>query len=271
MTGWTAAPPADAGGIVFLVGFPRSGTTLLDRMLAAHPEIEVLEEKSLFAPLHQEWSEPGALEALADVNQAQIEDAREIYRRELDRQRREPDRPVVIDKLPQNLAYLFLIHRLFPEAPVIFLQRHPLDACLSCYFQAFELEASMGYFLDLETTARYYDAVMRVATLSVEQLGNPLHSLRYEELVSAPRTVLEGVIDFLGREWREAVLDHRSSGAAGSSDTPSYQQVSQPLYTRSIGRWRHYASQLEPVLPVLLPWVKRLGYGETESWGELAR
>ncbi len=88
----------------------------MDRMLAAHPEIEVLEEKSLFAPLHQEWSEPGALEALADVSDAQIADAREIYRRELDRQRREPNRPLVIDKLPQNLAYLFLIHRLFPEA-----------------------------------------------------------------------------------------------------------------------------------------------------------
>jgi tetratricopeptide (TPR) repeat protein len=261
MAGWTAPEPASESGIAFLVGFPRSGTTLLDRMLAAHSDIEVLEEKSLFAPLHQDWSAPGTLEALSDINPAQLADARSIYRQEISRYRRAPEKSLVIDKLPLNLAYLFLIHRLFPEAPVIFLQRHPLDACLSCFFQPFELVASMAYFLDLESTARYYDAVMKVATLSVDQIGNPVHAVRYEDLVARPRDALQGLLGFLGRDWDEAVLDHRRTAAAVASDTPSYQQVSQPLYTRSIGRWRHYRQRLEPVFPILLSWVKRLGYG----------
>jgi hypothetical protein len=169
-------------------------------MLRVHPDIEVLEEKSLFSLLHQDWSEPGTLEALADVNEAQITDARNIYRREMTRQRRQPERPLVIDKLPLNLAYLFLIQRLFPQAPVIFLHRDPLDVCISCFFQAFELEASMAYFLDLAQTAHYYDAVMQVAALSVDQVGNPIHKLRYEDLVARPKDQLTALLNFLSLE-----------------------------------------------------------------------
>jgi len=265
ITGWNEPGIRDPGGFAFLVGFPRSGTTLLDRMLSAHPDIEVLEEKGLFSPLHQDWSEPGTLEALAGVSDAQIMDAREIYRREMSRHRQHPQRPLVIDKLPLNLAYLFLIHRLFPAAPVLFLQRHPLDTCISCFFQAFELEASMAYFLDVQHTARYYDAVMQVATLSMDQVGNPLHRLSYEDLVADPKGQLEAVLKFLALEWNESVLDYRQQGGGESSNTPSYQQVSQPLYTGSIGKWRHYSKQLESVLPLLQPWVRRFGYQESRT------
>ena len=265
MAGWNEPAIHDTGGIAFLVGFPRSGTTLLDRMLSAHPDIEVLEEKSLFSFLHQDWSAPGTLEALADVNEAQIMDAREVYRREMSRHRRQPQRSLVIDKLPLNLAYLFLIYRLFPEAPVIFMQRHPQDVCISCYFQAFELEASMAYFLDLRHTAQYYNAVMQVAALSMDQVGNPLHQLRYEGLVTAPKDHLKAMLKFLALEWDDSMLDYRQQGGVDTSNTPSYQQVSKPLHTRSIGKWRHYSRQLESSLPVLQPWVKRFGYQETHS------
>ncbi len=262
IAGWNEPATRDTGGIAFLVGFPRSGTTLLDRMLCAHPEIEVLEEKSLFSGLHQDWSEPGTLEALADVTEAQITDAREIYRREMSRHRRQPQRSLVIDKLPLNLAYLFLIHRLFPDAPVIFLQRHPLDVCISCYFQAFELEASMAYFLNIQHTAQYYDAVMQVAALSMDQVGNPLYKLRYEDLVAAPEDQLKALCTFLALEWDDSMLEYRQQGGVETINTPSYQQVSQPLHTRSIGKWRHYTKQLESSLSVLQSWVKHFGYQE---------
>jgi hypothetical protein len=235
---WKVPAARDPGGIAFLVGFPRSGTTLLDRMLSAHPEIEVLEEKSLFSFLHQDWSEPGALEALANIDEAQIADAREIYRREMSRHRRQPQQSLVIDKLPLNLAYLFLICRLFPEAPVIFLQRHPMDVCISCYFQAFELEASMAYFLDIEQTAQYYSSVMQVAALSMDQVGNPLHRLRYEDLVAEPKDQLTKLLNFLALERQDSLLDYWQQGDHETSNTPSYQQVSQPLHSRSIGKWR---------------------------------
>jgi tetratricopeptide (TPR) repeat protein len=260
VAGWKEPAARDTGGIAFLVGFPRSGTTLLDRMLSAHSDIEVLEEKSLFSFLHQDWSEPGTLEALADIKDAQIADAREIYRREMSRHRRQPERSLVIDKLPLNLAYLFLIYRLFPEAPVIFLQRHPMDVCISCYFQAFELEASMAYFLDIQQTAQYYDAVMQVAALSLEQVGNPLFKLRYEDLVAGPQEQLTELLKFLELERQDSMLEYRPQGGSETSNTPSYQQVSQPLHSRSIGKWRHYSKQLEPGLSILQPWVERFGY-----------
>jgi len=265
MADWNEPATDDAGGIVFLVGFPRSGTTLLDRMLGAHPDVEVLEEKSLFSLLHQDWSNPGTLEALADINAAQITDARAIYRQEMSRQRRQPQRSLVIDKLPLNLAYLFLIYRLFPTAPVIFLQRHPMDVCISCYFQAFELEASMGYFLDIEQTAAYYDAVMQVVALSMEQVGNPLHQLRYEDLVTGPQEQLAALADFLALEGHDSMLEFGRQVGSETSNTPSYQQVSQPLHSRSIGKWRQYAKQLESSKSVLQPWVDRFGYRETSA------
>jgi len=265
MASWNDPATHDTGGIAFLVGFPRSGTTLLDRMLGAHPDIEVLEEKSLFSLLHQDWSEPGTLEALTDVEEAQITDARNIYRREMSRHRRQPQRSLVIDKLPLNLTYLFLIHRLFPEAPVIFLQRHPMDACISCYFQAFELEASMAYFLDIEQTAQYYNAVMQVAAPSMDQVGNPLHQLCYEDLVAEPNDQLTALLNFLALERHDSMLAYRQQAGSETSNTPSYQQVSQPLHSRSIGRWRHYSKQLESSLSLLQPWVKRFGYQETNT------
>jgi len=265
MAGWKEPAKTDPGGLAFLVGFPRSGTTLLDRMLSAHPGIEVLEEKSLFSRLHQDWSEPGTLEALADINEAQILDARETYRRELSLHGSHAHRSLVIDKLPLNLSYLFLIHRLFPEAPVIFLQRHPLDVCISCYFQAFELEASMAYFLDIEDTARYYDAVMQVAALSMDQIGNPLHKLRYEDLVIEPEDQLRSLLDFLNMEWQDSVLDYRQQGGSETSNTPSYQQVSKPLHSRSIGKWRHYSQQLEAGVSILQPWVKHFAYPDINT------
>jgi len=265
MVGWSEPATRDTGGIAFLVGFPRSGTTLLDRMLGAHPDIEVLEEKSLFSLLHQDWSEPGTLEALANVEDEQIIDARNTYRQEMSRHRRQPQRSLVIDKLPLNLTYLFLIQRLFPQAPVIFLQRHPMDVCVSCYFQAFELEASMAYFLDIEQTAQYYDAVMQVAATSMDQVSNPLHRLRYEDLVAEPQDRLAALLNFLDLEMHDSMLEYRQQGGSETSNTPSYQQVSQPLYSGSIGRWRHYSKQLEPSVALLQPWVQRFGYQETNT------
>jgi hypothetical protein len=257
---WKMPAKPDPGGLAFLVGFPRSGTTLLDSMLSAHPDIEVLEEKSLFSGLHQDWLAPGTLEALTEINEDQIEDARDIYRQEMLRYRRQPARPLVIDKLPLNLAYVFLINRLFPDAPIIFLQRHPLDVCISCYSQAFELEASMAYFLDIQDTAQYYDAVMQVAARSIDQVNNPLHTLHYEDLVTGPELQLKSIVDFLEFEWNDSMLEYRSLEGADTSNTPSYQQVSQPLHTRSIGKWQHYSKQLEPSVSILQRWVNRLGY-----------
>jgi len=259
ISGWKSALPDEEGGIAFLLGFPRSGSTLLDRILSAHPDIEVLEEKGLFSEIHQDWSNRAILDALAHVNEEQILDARAIYRTALARYRQKPGRRLVIDKLPLNLAWIFLINRVFPDAPIIFLRRHPLDACLSCYFQAFELEASMAYFLELEDTAAYYDAVMNVAVESLVQADNPIHEIGYERLVSDLKQETGQLVSFLGLQWSDNVLKYRELEQGEASNTPSYQQVVQPVYQHSVGRWRNYATQLEPIVPVLERWIKSYG------------
>ena len=139
-----------------------------------------------------------------------------------------------------------------------------MDVCISCYFQAFELEASMGYFLDIEQTAQYYDAVMQVAALSMDQVGNPIHQLRYEDLVTGPQDQLAVLADFLALKGHDSMLEFGRQVESETSNTPSYQQVSQPLHSRSIEKWRQYSIQLQSSRSVLQPWMDRFGYKETD-------
>ena len=123
----------------------------------------------------------------------------------------------------------------------------------------------MAYFLDLQQTAHYYDAVMQVAALSVDQVGNPIHKLRYEDLVAGPKDQLTALLNFLSLEWNDSMLEYQTHVGSETSSTPSYQQVSQPLYTRSIGKWRHYSKQIESGFSILEPWVKQFGYEEMDT------
>jgi len=119
----------------------------------------------------------------------------------------------------------------------------------------------MSYFLDIQDTAQYYDVVMQVAALSMEQISNPLHTLHYEDLVADPEPQLKSILGALALEWDDSVLEYRQQDGVDISNTPSYQQVSQPLHTRSIGKWQHYSKQLDDCRAELQPWIKRLGYG----------
>jgi hypothetical protein len=131
---------------------------------------------------------------------------------------------------------------------------------LSCFMQRFELNTAMAHFLDLEMTTAYYQAVMELALDSLERLPVRHRQVRYEDLVTQPQPILRDLISFMGLDWDPAVLDYRSQVEGSRIDTPSYRQVAQPLYRSSIGRWRRYAEQLEPVMGTLAPLVSRLGY-----------
>ncbi len=252
-----ARNPADSP--VFLVGFPRSGTTLLHQALAAHPDIEVLEELEFLAPARLRWLEQEGAPGLANLKPEEIRAARDEYLASFSSQRKHPQRRIAVDKLPLNIAYLALIHRLFPAAHIILALRDPRDACLSCFFQTFELTGAMPYFLDLMDTARYYDQLMRLATSSLDAISNPRHTIRYEQLVDDFTGQMQPLISFLGLDWDERVMNYRQQLQQHIA-TPSYHQVAQPLYTRSIGRWKNYQQQMEPAQAFLTPWVARFGY-----------
>jgi tetratricopeptide (TPR) repeat protein len=243
---------------VFLVGFPRSGTTLLDTFLMGHPDAAVLEEVPL---VHAIEAVLGNIAELPDRSPEQLERAREAYFDELDRHVDPAFTGLIIDKLPLNLVAVPLLHAVFPDARFIFAQRHPCDCVLSCFMQGFALNASMACFLDINDAASYYDAVMSVWTHSRETLPLDVHTMVYEEMVADPEAALRPLVCFLGLDWSDELLDHRRTAIRrGAISTPSYDQVVQPVTTRASGRWRRYEKQLEPVLPVLLPWARRLGY-----------
>jgi len=243
---------------VFLVGFPRSGTTLLDTMLMGHPDIEVLEE------------EPTLLEAfhiLKDHNELplatddQIRAARDAYFEAA--QKLTPLKPgnLLVDKNPLAMNALPVIRRLFPDARIILALRHPCDVVLSCYVTNFNLNDGMANFVHLDTAADLYDLSFTYFERCQQLMPMPMHPVIYENVVADQQRELVGLFDFLGLDWHDAVLDHQTTARnRGRIKTASYAQVVEPIYKRSAGRWQNYRKHLEPIIPTLKPWIDKFGY-----------
>lgn len=255
---WAAAVPvltdAPPRQVAFLLGFPRSGTTLLDTFLLGHPQIEVLEEVQAVGAATEVT---GPIADLPNVTLEVLEAGRAAFFDALAEHSSGDFEGLVIVKNPLDLTSAPLIHAMLPGAPIIFAQRHPCDVVLSAFMQ------SMGLvnFSSIEDAADYYDGVMSIWTASREALPLNVHDVVYEDLVRDPEATLRPVLGFLGLEWTDQLLDHQATAKArGTIVTPSYDQVTEPVTTRSVERWRRYRRQLEPVLPVLLPWAERLGY-----------
>lgn len=253
-----AAPSEKRASPVFLAGFPRSGTTLLDTLLMGHGDIEVLEEEPTLRNATK------LLPEFADIPEAtddQINSAREEYFRTAATLTPLAPGKLLIDKNPLSMNGLPIIARLFPGARIILALRHPCDVVLSCYATNFKLNEGMSSFLRLETAAELYDLSFRYFERVEELLKPPVHRVVYENVVADREAELGSLFDFLGLEWSDDVLDHQSTAQGrGRIKTASYAQVAEPIYTRSAGRWKNYRRHLEPVLPVLEPWVRKFGY-----------
>jgi tetratricopeptide (TPR) repeat protein len=247
---------------IFMVGFPRSGTTLLDQALASHPEIETLEEvDTLVDAIAALVSAGSAASFFGSLDGPTLSQFRQAYwERVKHALGRLPERTVFIDKMPINTVYLGLTAALFPQAKIIFSIRDPRDVVLSCFKQQFGMNHPMFQFLKLEGAAKYYGQVMRLAETYRASLRLSIYDVRYESLVSDFDVTVRGLLSFLGLTWDDAVRDYEVTARTRQIRTPSASQVIKPLYTSSIGRWRDYEKQLEPVLPVLEPWAKRYGY-----------
>jgi hypothetical protein len=241
--------------VAFLVGFPRSGTTLLDTFLMGHPEVTVLEEEQLVGKAALGLK----VKDLPGTSLEYIREARGAYLRALAEHVPDDFTGLVVDKFPLDMAAAPLIQAMFPGAPIIFAQRHPCDVVLSGFMQSF----GMVNFADIADTADYYDAMMSTWVAARDSMKLNTHTVVYEELVEDPPSVLKPVISFLGLEWDDRVLDHQKTAKErGTIATPSYDQVTEPISKAPSGRWKRYRKQMAPGLPILLPWAKRLGYGE---------
>ena len=259
-----AAPTASPSDVapVFLVGFPRSGTTLLDQILSGHPGVAVLEEKDTLQDFLQGYAlSDGGMQALMDATPAELSEQRQRYWQRVDGYF--PERPrerLFVDKLPLNTLFLPMLVHLFPAARFIFALRDPRDVVLSCFMQTFTLNEAMRHFLTLEETADLYAAAMGVGERATTALPQRVHRVRYEDLVDDVEGEARRLLGFLGLAWEPAVLDFQATAKRRRINTPSYHQVARPIYRDARERWRRYAMELEPVMKKLRPFVEAFGY-----------
>jgi tetratricopeptide (TPR) repeat protein len=261
VSGWARSSAFERPEPVFLVGFPRSGTTLLDQILSSHSGIACLEEKELLAPVVADLLSEEALAAWRTLSDADLNQRRRAYWESADAAVQEARRErIIIDKLPLNLVLLPAIARLFPDAKIIVALRDPRDAVLSAYQQRFGMNPAMAQMLELESAARYYDAAMALLERCREKLPLRYHQVRYEDVVADLEGAARGLTAFLGVGFEPAMLKFSATARRRDITTPSARQVVEPLYTRAVGRWRAYAGHLSPVLPLLGRWAAKLGY-----------
>lgn len=252
------AVPNDPPAPVFLVGFPRSGTTLLDTVLMGHPRTHVLEELPILAHVRDQLGDMALIDGLDEAGVASL---RAAYFEELARLAPAPAGAMVIDKLPLNILRAPLIHRLFPDARFIFATRHPCDAVLSCFMQSFKVNQAMASFLDLGNAARFYDRVFAYWERCRDIFPLRVHRVTYEHMVADLEGEMRPLVDFLGLEWTDDLLAfQRTAGERALIRTPSYAQVTEGIYDRARGRWERYRDQMADVLPILAPWAEKLGY-----------
>lgn len=256
------APEALPFRLAFLIGMPRSGTTLLDTMLDAHPEVASIEEKPTLEQLLGElpgapnyWPRLGELDAPRRVAlRARYLDAVAAHI---------PGgfSGLVLDKLPLRLLQLPLIRVLFPEARLLFALRHPCDVVLSNFMQQYVPNEAFIHFDTLAASAGTYDRVMQAWRAMVERWQLSPQTVRYEALVADPEAVLGATCAHLGLDLHPAMLDVQQRLAGrGRIQTNSYQQVAEPVYQRAAGRWQAYRPWFEPLLPTLQPHIDWLGY-----------
>jgi tetratricopeptide (TPR) repeat protein len=265
---WTSSfDLKDNGNLVFLTGFPRSGTTLIGQILHSHPEIYVGEENGATEELRAflALQQPNYPECLATLDQSAIIKAQQHF---LDIHKAQPDyiqKRFLVDKSPLNSGQIGLVHRIFPNSKIIFVRRHPCDCILSCFMQKFRPSLSLIHFMEIDRAAKFYTTIMDCWEHYNEILDLDVYEIKYEELVDNFEDETKKLLDFTGVAWNDSVLTYNKKAAANPRTiTPSYSQVTEKIYTGAKFRWEKYRKQLEPVFDILAPYVEKAGYAPIE-------
>ena len=251
---------------IFVLGFPRSGTTLMEQTLSAHPRIVAGDELPLINDLTNLMprmlnSPLGYPEALAELwmgdQREGLDNLRDYYLQKVAQMGiLTPDAAWFTDKMPLNETHLGLIALLFPEAPLIHVIRHPLDIMVSAVSNHF----THGFFCAsaLETAAKHYVRVMDLVQKYRSEMALRYLPVRYEDMVTDQEATVRSVLDFVGEKFDPKCLQFHENQRYAR--TASYAQVTERLYDRSRFRYRHYRKHLEPVIPILQSHIERLGY-----------
>lgn len=273
MTGWldrisdpvwkaAAAAPSRHRGVrdhVFVIGFPRSGTTLLNTVLAGHPSVAALEGRELLIDAVHRFMATPHLDSLLAASPQELEPLRAAYWERVAAAGVAVQGKVFVDGHDLNCLKLPLIVRLFPDAKILFACRDPRDTVLSCFRNRFDMSAPAYELLTLEGAARYYDAVLQLIT-RLTGVFTQVCLVRHEDVITEFRREMRRVCDFLILDWHPGMGDFALREGATATSVPRLSQLVHGLGTEGVGLWYTYRTYLEPVLPLLEPWVKRFYY-----------
>jgi tetratricopeptide (TPR) repeat protein len=245
---------------VFLLGFPRTGTTLLEQCLGGHPDVVTTDEVDALRPAAAPYlNAENPFAAFGAAREADIEIMRDVYWRRIRQRAPTLSDKVLIDKMPFNSVFAGFIPSLFPEAKLIFAMRDPRDVVFSCFRRRFGMNSATYEFCTLVGSVELFCAVMRQFELTRPKMSSPILDCRYEDVVRDLRGAVERVCEFIGVDWRDDMARFSERAKQRPLSTVSAPQLTQGLYDGAES-WRNYRDFLAPHLPDLAPWVSRFGY-----------
>lgn len=264
----TTSFPAGQPPPVFLLGFMRTGTTLTQEVLGAHPDIFVADETDLIVTVVKELNrlsnnQGSVPEQLRKLDLAGVLHLRDFYRKRAQSLYGDKlEGRLLLDKTTMNTIDLGLINCIFPDAKLVFLLRDPRDVCLSCFMQTMIPTPSTVHLLSWQGTAQFYAQVMAWWMTVKPKLTMDFIEFRYEDAVFEFEPAFRKVFDFLRLDWDPAVVDFHKHVAGKYIASPSFNQVAQPLYSSSVGRWRHYKTEYAAISTWLQPVINEFGYDD---------
>ncbi len=248
---------------VFLIGFPRSGTTLLDTILRSHPEIDVIEEKPLINSVEHVIKSrfKYSLDELHKLSMNDLDFLRKYYLEILRNSCDNKNTKILIDKFPFQTVCLPLINLLFPNSKIIFTHRNPYDTVLSCFQQSFEPNNAMSNFRSIDSASEIYDLTMNMWIDYKTKLEINFITSKYEDLIDDFDTHISRILDFLNVKWDENIKNYRNTAYRRKKiNTPSSSQVVQPLYKSSIDKWKNYEKYFKNSNQFLEKWLNYFKY-----------
>lgn len=245
---------------IFLLGYPRSGTTLVENILASLPGVSALEERPTLAEADMAFlTEPKGLAQLASLDEAGLQPYRQAYWDKVAQAGIDVSGQCFVDMDPLKGSRLPVIARLFPAARILVMRRDPRDVVWSCFHTQFALTNAALEFTSLERAARHYAALMELIDAAQTRFALNVHTVRYEGLVRDFEQETRAMCRFLRLEWSEELRRFDRTAKRRGVATASAGQVRKGLYDGS-GQWRPYAAYFEPVMPILAPWIAKFGY-----------
>lgn len=258
---WSAAHGAADGSRspAFLLGYPRSGTTLTENILASLAGVSAIEERPTLAEADRSFLlQPHGMARLGAIDQGEATRYRHAYWRAAVKAGAAPGAALLVDMDPLKGLRLPIIAKLFPDARVMIMRRDPRDVIWSCFRRGFRVTAAAFEFTSLARTARHFAAMMRFTDHCLERLPLAVHDVRYGDLVTRFDDSTQALCSFLGLRWTSELRHFDRTARGRQVRTMSAAQVRRGLYDGQ-GQWRRYARYIEPVLPLIEPWVARYG------------